>query len=101
MVSVISACAKAGALEQGRWVHAFIDRVGIPLDLELATALVDMYAKCGCVERAKRVFDEMLVRDAQAWSSMIVGFAVHGLVGDALLLFQQMQEAKVLRSRLC
>jgi pentatricopeptide repeat protein len=76
MVSVISACAKAGALDLVRWVHAFIDRRGIKVDLELSTALIDMYAKCGLIERARWVFDAMVERDTKAWSAMIVGLAM-------------------------
>ncbi|CAO1946367.1 unnamed protein product [Urochloa humidicola] len=95
MVSVISACAKAGALDLGRWVHAYIDRKGITVDLELSTALIDMYAKCGLIERALGVFDAMVERDTKAWSAMIVGLAIHGLVDDALRLFSRMLELKV------
>ncbi|KAF0892127.1 hypothetical protein E2562_013495 [Oryza meyeriana var. granulata] len=95
MVSVISACAKAGALDLGTWVHAFIDRKGITVDLELSTALIDMYAKCGLIERAKGVFDAMVETDTKAWSAMIVGLATHGLVEDALKLFSRMLELKV------
>jgi pentatricopeptide repeat protein len=95
MVSVISACAKAGALDLGRWVHAYIDRKGITVDLELSTALIDMYSKCGLIERARGVFDAMVERDTKAWSAMIVGLAIHGLVEDALRLFSRMLELKV------
>ncbi|KAK8950060.1 Pentatricopeptide repeat-containing protein [Platanthera guangdongensis] len=95
MVSVISACAKAGALDLGRWVHSFVDRKGIRTDLVLSTALIDMYAKCGLIGRAKELFDEMLERDTMAWSTMIVGFATHGLVDDALKLFSWMLASKV------
>uniref|UniRef100_N1QZM3 Uncharacterized protein n=1 Tax=Aegilops tauschii TaxID=37682 RepID=N1QZM3_AEGTA len=94
MVSVISACAKAGALDLGRWVHAFIDRKGIMVDLELSTALIDMYAKCGLIERARLVFDAMVERDTKAWSAMIVGLAMHGLAEDALGLFSRMLQLK-------
>lgn len=96
MVSVISAFAKAGALDLGRWVHAFIERKKIKFDLELGTALIDMYAKCGQIERARNVFNEMEEKDTKAWSSMIVGFAIHGLVDDALEHFSRMLESKVL-----
>jgi pentatricopeptide repeat protein len=96
MVSVISACAKAGALDLGRWVHAYIDRKGITVDLELSTALIDMYAKCGFIERAREVFDVMVERDTKAWSAMIVGLAIHGLAEDALGLFSTMLALKVM-----
>lgn len=95
MVSVISACAKAGALDLGRWVHAFIEKNEIKLDVELSTALVDMYARCGCIERARELFDAMPARDTQAWNSMIVGLAIHGLAEDALAFFTRMEESKV------
>lgn len=97
MVSVISACAKAGALDLGKWVHAFIDRKGIKVDLELSTALIDMYAKCGLIEKAMEMFDGMTETDTKAWSSIIVGLAIHGLVKDALDLFSRMLQMKVYR----
>ncbi|KAL0346247.1 UNVERIFIED_CONTAM: Pentatricopeptide repeat-containing protein [Sesamum radiatum] len=95
MVSVISACAMAGALDLGKWLQTFIDKRGIKYDLEVSTALVNMYAKCGWIERAKEVFEAMPVKDAKAWSSMIVGFAIHGLTKEALDTFAKMEEAKV------
>ncbi|KAG0466313.1 hypothetical protein HPP92_017893 [Vanilla planifolia] len=95
MVSVISACAKAGALGLGRWIHSFVKRKGITADLVLSTALIDMYSKCGLIKKAKEVFDEMVDMDTMAWSTMIVGFATHGLVEDALNLFSRMIESKV------
>ncbi|KAG9458675.1 hypothetical protein H6P81_003183 [Aristolochia fimbriata] len=95
MVSVISACAKAGALDLGRWVHMFIEKNKIIIDLELSTALLDMYSKCGSIERARGIFNEMVQRDTKAWSSMIVGLANHGLAEDALELFNRMEETQV------
>ncbi|XP_078436208.1 pentatricopeptide repeat-containing protein At1g59720, chloroplastic/mitochondrial-like [Wolffia australiana] len=95
MVSVISACARSGALGLGRWLHALVDRKGISLDMELSTALLDMYAKCGSIAMARKLFDAMPERDTKAWSSMIAGLAVHGLVEDALALFAEMRSVKV------
>ncbi|KAF9616713.1 hypothetical protein IFM89_031989 [Coptis chinensis] len=95
MVSVITACATSGALDLGKWVHAFIDKHVIKVDLELTTALINMYARCGCIERSKKLFDEMPVKDTKAWSSMIVGLAIHGLAEDALDVFAKMQKDNV------
>ncbi|XP_042518549.1 pentatricopeptide repeat-containing protein At2g02980, chloroplastic-like [Macadamia integrifolia] len=95
LVSVVSACATSGALDLGEWVHAFIDKHFINVDLELGTALVNMYAKCGCIERARKLFDEMPIKDTKAWSSMIMGLAIHGLAEDALNVFSRMEETKV------
>ena len=99
LVSVISACAILGSLDIGRWVHAYMEKQMIDTDLELSTALVNMYAKCGCIERANKVFHEMPVKDTKAWSTMIVGFAINGLSDDALEAFARMEKAKVMNDR--
>ncbi|WOH06490.1 hypothetical protein DCAR_0625918 [Daucus carota subsp. sativus] len=95
MSSVVSACGVAGALDVGRWVHLYIDKKMIGKDTMLMTGLVNMYAKCGCINAAKEVFDAMPVRDTKAWSSMIVDFAIHGHAEDALQTFALMEAAKV------
>lgn len=97
MVSVISACAMAGALDLGKWLHMFIDKKGIKIDLEVSTALVNMYAKCGSIEKARVVFEAMPVKDAKAWSSMIVGLAMTGHAREALEMFDRMGEAQVVK----
>ncbi|XWS66361.1 hypothetical protein CRYUN_Cryun05aG0192800 [Craigia yunnanensis] len=95
MVSVISACAVAGALGIGRWVHLYMEKQMIEIDIVLSTALINMYAKCGCIEKAKEIFERMPVKDQKAWSSMIVGLAIHGLAEEALVAFSRMEESEV------
>ncbi|KAJ7527669.1 hypothetical protein O6H91_16G065400 [Diphasiastrum complanatum] len=50
-----------------------------------------MYAKCGCTEDARELFDNMSERDVVSWSAMIAGYAQNGLAQEALALFEQMQ----------
>ncbi|CAM8966830.1 unnamed protein product [Rhodiola kirilowii] len=95
MVSVISACSVSGALELGKWVHSFLRKHEIEMDVELSTALVTMYAKCGSIDRAREIFKAMRFKDTKAWSSMIVGFAIHGLADEALETFFRMEAAMV------
>ncbi|KAL2501734.1 putative pentatricopeptide repeat-containing protein [Forsythia ovata] len=95
MVSMIYACTMSGALDLEKWLHAYIDKKAIKNDLEVSTALVNMYAKCGCIEKAKEIFEEMAVKDAKVWSSMIVGFAIHGHAEEALETFVRIEEAKI------
>ncbi|CAK7342548.1 unnamed protein product [Dovyalis caffra] len=61
LVSVISACVMSRALDIGRWVHAYIKEQMIHIDLELSTVLVNMHAKCGCIEKEKEIFNGMAV----------------------------------------
>ncbi|XP_068638784.1 pentatricopeptide repeat-containing protein At2g22410, mitochondrial [Aristolochia californica] len=90
MVSLLSACALLGALDIGLWAHHYIDLHGIPLSVELGTALVDMYAKCGNIRKATEVFEDMLERNSLTWTAMIGGLAMHGLGRDAINYFHKM-----------
>ncbi|XP_074310704.1 putative pentatricopeptide repeat-containing protein At5g40405 [Silene latifolia] len=99
LVGALSACASLGAFEQGSWIHTYVDRNKLGMDLKLGTALVDMYAKCGCIEMASRVFEGMPVKDVFAFSSLIFGLSNHGLSGRAIELFQRMQDEGVSPNR--
>ncbi|PKA65251.1 Pentatricopeptide repeat-containing protein [Apostasia shenzhenica] len=94
-VGALSACGFLGALEQGKWIHAMAERMGVKMDRILGTALIDMYAKCGCIEAAKQVFDAMLERDVFAYTAMISGFSNHGNSENAIDLFGRMEEEGV------
>ncbi|KAK9143646.1 hypothetical protein Syun_013046 [Stephania yunnanensis] len=91
VASVLSACASLGALDQGKWVHSYMERRGVECDMVIGTALVDMYGKCGCLERAIEVFMGMEEKDVLAWTAMIAVFALHGLGDKAFDLFEEMQ----------
>ncbi|XP_004495951.1 pentatricopeptide repeat-containing protein At3g62890 [Cicer arietinum] len=92
LTSVLSACAKLGALQHGKWVHAYIDKSGMKIDVVLGTALIDMYAKCGNIERAKCIFYNMGLeeKDVMAWSAIIAALAMHGLSKECIELFEKM-----------
>ncbi|KAF9624802.1 hypothetical protein IFM89_014187 [Coptis chinensis] len=83
----LSACADLGALEVGEWIHGYVRRKrGFEADLCLNNALINMYVKCGDIGRARRTFDGLSRRDVTSWTSMIVGYALHGEAGEALRL---------------
>ena len=93
--SVLAACASVGALDQGRWIHAYVKRNSIRLDAVLGTALLDMYAKCGRLDLAWEVFEKMRQRETFAYNAMIGGLATHGRAEDAIELFSKMQRNKL------
>ncbi|XP_051152625.1 pentatricopeptide repeat-containing protein At4g14820 [Andrographis paniculata] len=95
MLSVISACASLGALNQGKKIHSIVDDKGFGKALPINNALIDMYAKCGSLEDAKRVFARMRRRNVISWTSMISALATHGDVDDALTHFHQMKNENV------
>ncbi|KAJ6946907.1 pentatricopeptide repeat-containing protein [Populus alba x Populus x berolinensis] len=96
MVSVLTACSYLGALEQGEWMQAHIEKNGIDVDSVLGTALVEMFAKCGNIERALSVFKSMEERDVGAWNSMIHKLAVHGHGQEAFSIFSDMLRSNTL-----
>lgn len=90
VASALSACASLGALDHGWWVHNYLVRSGLECDMVIGTALVDMYGKCGSVERAVEVFKEMPNKDILSWTAMISVFALHGYGAEAFDLFRRM-----------
>lgn len=92
LVHVLGACARLGDLGSGRWIDRYMSESGLHRNVFVGTTLVNMYAKCGSMEEARRVFDGMLERDVVCWSAMIQGYASNGLPREALQLFFEMQK---------
>ncbi|KAG9143469.1 hypothetical protein Leryth_016458 [Lithospermum erythrorhizon] len=91
LVSVISACTHLSSLDQGKWIHAYIRKNGIKMNVMLGTTLIDMYMKSGCLESAMEVFNQMEKRGVSSWNALILGLAMNGQVERALKLFHEMQ----------
>ncbi|XP_060215177.1 putative pentatricopeptide repeat-containing protein At1g69350, mitochondrial [Lycium barbarum] len=89
-LAAIQACSTIGWLEKGKWVHHKLIIFGLKHDMYIDTALMDMYAKCGDLWMARRVFDSMLERGIISWSAMIGGYGMHGQIDDAISLFDDM-----------
>ncbi|KAF8390770.1 hypothetical protein HHK36_025298 [Tetracentron sinense] len=87
---VVSACGHLGALDQGRWVHAYCERNDIEMNLTVKNALIDMYSKCGDIDKALEIFHELEPRDVFSWTVMISGLAMNEKSDKALDLFSQM-----------
>ncbi|KAL1345629.1 hypothetical protein HN51_019362 [Arachis hypogaea] len=91
VIAVLAACANLGTLGLGLWVHRLAAKQGLLHNVKVANSLIDMYARCGCIEFARQVFESMLERTLVSWNSIIVGCAVNGLADEALSLFSSMQ----------
>lgn len=95
LVAVLSACSQLGDLNRGRAIHEFIERNQIRMDAFLCTGLVDLYAKCGCIDVAREIFQACPDKNLFTWNAMIVGLAVHGFGSLCLDYFNQMVVAGV------
>ncbi|XP_042496137.1 pentatricopeptide repeat-containing protein At2g45350, chloroplastic-like [Macadamia integrifolia] len=87
--AVLSACAHLHSLETGLQIHT--DAVRFLSDLHVIAALVDMYSKCGSIEKALQVFYKAQVKNIYCWNAMISGLALHGYGQAALRLFEEMK----------
>ncbi|KAI7987850.1 Pentatricopeptide repeat-containing protein [Camellia lanceoleosa] len=95
MATVISACAHIGALDLGKEIHLYVMQNEFDLDVYLGSALVDMYAKCGSLDRSLLVFFKLREKNLFCWNSIIEGLAVHGYAEEALAMFSRMEREKI------
>ncbi|CAJ1932733.1 unnamed protein product [Sphenostylis stenocarpa] len=91
VVTLLTGCAQSGALEQGKWIHNYIDENSILVDAVVGTALIEMYAKCGCIDKSLEIFNGLKEKDTASWTSIICGLAMNGKTSKALELFEAMQ----------
>ncbi|KAM3342471.1 putative pentatricopeptide repeat-containing protein [Capsicum galapagoense] len=85
---VTKACGILCDYRIGESVHCLALKIGFEGDVYVGSSLVDMYAKCGKIEIARKVFDDMPDRNVVSWSGMIYGYAQMGEDEEALRIFK-------------
>ncbi|KAG7578395.1 Pentatricopeptide repeat [Arabidopsis thaliana x Arabidopsis arenosa] len=93
--SVIPACAHLATLHLGKQLHGYVLRGGFGSNIFIASALVDMYSKCGNIQAARKIFDRMNLHDEVSWTAIIMGHALHGHGHEAVSLFEEMKRQGV------
>lgn len=73
LVSVLGACGELGNLELGKWVEGFVVERDMKVNSFVGSALISMFAKCGDLVSARRIFDGMPIRDVITWNAVISG----------------------------
>ncbi|EYU17418.1 hypothetical protein MIMGU_mgv1a018997mg, partial [Erythranthe guttata] len=92
--SVLKACAEQSNLEFGREVHKSINATtSLKRDLFVQNALVSMHGKCGDLETARSIFEEIPDKDEVSWNSIISQYASRGMWDQAFELFESMRVA--------
>ncbi|XP_047334852.1 pentatricopeptide repeat-containing protein At1g06143 [Impatiens glandulifera] len=95
IVTIISACAHLGALDFGKELYHYVMQIGFHLDVYIGSVLIDMFAKCGSLERSLVVFYKLQTKNLFCWNSIIEGLAMHGFAEQALKMFDKMIAANV------
>lgn len=87
---VLKSCAALSALRPGHQVHGAVLVHGFALDLANSNALITMYAKCGDLVGARKVFNGMWKINEVSWSAMMAGYGMHGDFNEVFQLFERM-----------
>ncbi|KAK2999448.1 hypothetical protein RJ639_022586 [Escallonia herrerae] len=89
VVAILPAIGEANALWEGKAAHGYCVRRWFHGDVVVGTGLLDIYAKCGCLSYARRIFDVMGVKNEVTWSAMIGGCVTCDSTREALELFDR------------
>ncbi|XWS40893.1 hypothetical protein CRYUN_Cryun17cG0035200 [Craigia yunnanensis] len=87
---MLNSTAGLSALRHGDVLYGEIAKSGFKDHIIVGNALINMYAKCGNIEAASKVFSDMMYRDSITWNVMISGYSHHGLGKEAIAVFQDM-----------
>ncbi|KAK2634474.1 hypothetical protein Ddye_029266 [Dipteronia dyeriana] len=85
----------SGSLRIEKAVHVYVMSIGLESCVNISTALIDMYSKCGSVGTAGLIFDEMGKGNVVSWNSMIAGYVEGGNPEEAIKIFQKMLDEGV------
>lgn len=91
LVGVLPVCAAEGEKEMGRMIHCVAVKLELSKEVKVNNALVDMYAKCGCVTEARVLFDKNDSRNIVSWNSLIAAYSRDGDVRQTFSILQKMQ----------
>uniref|UniRef100_J3M5V9 Uncharacterized protein n=2 Tax=Oryza brachyantha TaxID=4533 RepID=J3M5V9_ORYBR len=97
LAGVLSACSAVGALELGSELDNYASHRGLYSNVYVGTALVDMYAKCGDLDKAIKVFRKMPCKNVASWNALICGLAFNGQGDEAIQHFKLMRNEEGLK----
>ncbi|XP_057769622.1 pentatricopeptide repeat-containing protein At4g21300-like [Salvia miltiorrhiza] len=91
IISVLSALSDMEDIRTGKCIHGYTFRQGLEANTDIANQFINMYAKCGLIGCAGRVFGWIKIKDRVSWTSMMTGLVNHGRADAAMALFLLMQ----------
>ncbi|OWM83001.1 putative pentatricopeptide repeat-containing protein At1g77010, mitochondrial [Punica granatum] len=88
LATILGACSSQGFIEQGKQVHSHGTKMGFVKDIVVASALIDMYHKCGSPNDACKFFSELgAYDDTILLNTMITAYSSSGKIEDARRVF--------------
>ncbi|XP_015574094.2 pentatricopeptide repeat-containing protein At2g04860 [Ricinus communis] len=95
LVGLLPSCGQLELVFQGKSIHGFGIKSGLHLDPQVKNALTSMYAKCGDLEAAEYLFEEMMDKSVVSWNTMIGAYGQNGFFDEAMFVFKRMIGAGV------
>ncbi|GAB4855681.1 hypothetical protein Ancab_024323 [Ancistrocladus abbreviatus] len=86
----LNASASLASLNQGILIHNEVIKTGFVANACIASALITMYAKCGSLVDAYRVFKDIKDRNVVCWTAVIAAFQQHGYASKVIEFFESM-----------
>ncbi|KAF6149222.1 hypothetical protein GIB67_026078 [Kingdonia uniflora] len=90
-VALVTVASNMASLAHGQQFHSQLIKIGLDLEPFITNALVDLYAKCGSIEEAQKMFNTEDQKDVVCWNSIISRYAQHGHAEEALQMFDRMR----------
>lgn len=90
-VSVLNACTQLLDLRRGKQIHGRIIICNLGGNVFVCNALTDLYARCGEIDQARKLFDRMVIRNVVTWNLMISGYLKNRQPEKCIDLFHEMQ----------
>ncbi|KAK9723950.1 hypothetical protein RND81_05G036500 [Saponaria officinalis] len=91
MTSVLGICGTLGFYELGEQMHGYVLKTGLFRNVGLGNALISMYAKCGYVEDACKLFSYLPVHDVVSWNCLIAGYLLQRQGDEVLAVWSRMK----------
>lgn len=90
LLGLIPVCVSPINLELGSSLHGSTLKYGLDSDVSVVNCFITMYMKCGSVDYAQKLFDEMPVKGLISWNAMVSGYAQNGMATNVLELYRNM-----------
>lgn len=90
ILSLLAASSNLKDFNQGKELHGYVLRNGFESKTDIENQIIDMYAKCGCLEISRNVFNRVKHKDLVSYTTMMMGYVSHGHADDAIALYLSM-----------
>ncbi|XP_010929744.1 putative pentatricopeptide repeat-containing protein At3g25060, mitochondrial [Elaeis guineensis] len=87
----LKACAQLSDLKTAEEIKTHAFGSGYKHDVFVCSSLLNLYAKCGKMDEAMKLFDEMPMKDLVSWTTMIMGFVNVGRPLEAIGIYRKMR----------